>query len=182
MQSVRGHAHADRREKMVTRYGSQPPVNRNRLKPFRITNIIAEPSLDIDIYPKSALTTYPSAKILVFDPGEMVGWAALIDQPDEYSQPYIEVGQAEWHQCRNFAAERIFIERTPYAARRTFDAAPMHFTGIVLGKMHPRQPSYVLPTSLKVAARWFSLPRGHGLGPHAKDALAHLVYVMVTKP
>lgn len=160
---------------------SAPPVNRERLNPFRLINEIGDSHLDLDVYRKSSLGTYPSAEILVFDPGEMVGWARLIDMPDEYNKPFIEVGQAPWWQCRDFAAERVVIERTPYAAQRTFDPWPMYFTGIVLGKIYPREPEYVLPTGLKIAKKWYGLPRGHGLGRHAKDALSHLVYTLVAK-
>lgn len=152
---------------------------------FRLKNIIDIPALDVDIHPKLSLTWHPRYDILVFDPGQMVGWAGLAslgvykDSRRAGTTTHIEVGQGEWHECMNWNAQRVFIETTPYAARRTFDPWPIRFDGAVRAKIHPTEPESCFPTNLHVSKEWFSLPRGHGLGRHAKDALTHLVAVLV---
>lgn len=155
---------------------------------FRLNNIIDIDVLNVDIYPKPSLDSSLKFDILVLDPGQMVGWAGLAREGVYTSggrltgkRPYIAVGQGEWHQCLRFRAERVFVETTPYAARRTFDPWPIRFDGMVRAKIHPDEPESIYPTNLNVAKKWFSLPRSHGLGRHARDALTHLVHVLVTK-
>lgn len=114
--------------------------------------------------------------VLVFDPGLTTGWAGYD------ARVGIVVGQLGWNEFaaeRTWEAFRIVIERTPFAARRTFDTWPLYVTGAVLAHIHPQPVEFVLPTNLKVAKKWFDLPRGHGIGRHAKDALSHLVYTLV---
>lgn len=154
---------------------------------FRVENIIGIPSLDVEVYPKLSLAWFPNYDILVFDPGQMVGWAGYA-KDTVYDNgrvlgvvSYIEVGQGHWHECLDWKAKTVYIEMTPYAAVRTFDPWPIRFDGIVHSKLHPRSPLYVQNTDLKVGREWFKLPKGHGLGRHAKDALTHLVHVLVTK-
>lgn len=137
---------------------------------FVIENVINVPSLDMRVSPSESLEQ--DYDLIVLDPGEMVGWAGV-----RYGA--IEVGQLPWHACLGFGAYQVYIERTPFASRLTFDPWPLYYTGMVIAKLYPMEPHYVLPTNLKVAQKWFKLPRSHGLGPHAKDALAHLVYVLV---
>lgn len=110
--------------------------------------------------------------LLVLDPGRMVGWAGITNN-------LIECGQAEWHHALKWDCDAVFIESTPFAARRTFDTWPMWYTGAVIAKVYPQEVKFVQPTDLKAASKWFSLPRGHSLGVHAKDALTHLVGVLV---
>lgn len=113
-----------------------------------------------------------AVELLVFDPGQMVGWAALENE-------YAFVGQGAWYDCRNYLADEIVIEATPYAAKLTFDTWPIMFEGMVRASIWPKEPLMVQPTALKAARNWYSLPRGHGLGRHAKDALTHLVGYLV---
>lgn len=107
----------------------------------------------------------------------MVGWAGIpcLDRV----HPHIEVGQEAWNDSLFWRAKQVFIESTPFAARRTFDTWPMWYTGAVIAKVYPETPKFVQPTDLKAASKWYSLPRGHSLGVHAKDALTHLVGVLV---
>lgn len=156
---------------------------------FNLENIIGIDALDVPVRTVDKLSGDFST--LVLDPGKMVGWAGVCY--DEYEErtasgstgyvyvgdPYIEVGQAPWHDALRFKAERVVIERTPFASQRTFDTWPLYYTGAVIAKLYPRDVNFVLPTQLKVNQKWFKLPRGHGLGPHAKDALTHLVGVLV---
>lgn len=153
---------------------------------FRLKNIIGLPVLDLDIVPRMSLSPL-RYDILVFDPGQMVGWAGL-ESVGIYEdcrlvghEYHIDVGQGEWHECLSFHAKRVFVETTPYAARRTFDPWPIRFDGMLRAILHRHgeEPESVYPTNLDVARHWFSLPRGHGLGRHAKDALTHLVSVLV---
>lgn len=146
---------------------------------FQLNNIIGLPMLDIDVYPAEVLTWFPRFDILVFDPGEMVGWAGVATNSLDRGYRFIEVGQGPWHECLRFEASRIFIETTPFASQRTFDTWPIRYEGAVRAKIYPKQPGSVRPTDLKVAKKWFRLPRGHGLGRHAKDALTHLIWVLV---
>lgn len=154
---------------------------------FRLKNIIGLPVLDLDIKPRMSLTTYPHYDILVFDPGQMVGFAGLCGEAVyergrlTHVEFHIDVGQGEWHECLSFHAKRVFVETTPYAARRTFDPWPIRFDGMVRAILHPHgeEPESVYPTNLDVARHWFELPKKHGLGRHAKDALTHLVSVLV---
>jgi hypothetical protein len=146
-------------------------ANRDEDLELRVENFIGAPELDYPIRKAELRTTLSGYRILVLDPGKTVGWAGLC-----FGR--IEVGQAPWYKCLDFAAEQVVIERTPFAAQRTFDVWPLYYTGAVIAKMYPREPEYVLPTSLKIAQRWYKLPPGHGLGPHAKDALTHLVWVL----
>lgn len=139
---------------------------------FHLNNIIGIDSLDLPVEPNANL--YGTYELLVLDPGAMVGWAGIRGFTRQ-----IEVGQAEWHECLRWYCEDVVIERTPFAAQRTFDVWPLYYTGAVVAKVYPREPRFVLPTDLKVAQQWYSLPRRHGLGPHAKDALTHLVGVLV---
>lgn len=144
---------------------------------WNLKNIIGIPILDTDVHHKMSLTWFPNYEILVFDPGEMVGWAGIAkDRMSGYT--YIEVGQGPWHECLRFEASTVYVESTPFAARRTFDPWPIRFDGAVRAKLHPKIPLPVSPTTLKVARKWFSLPRKHELGRHAKDALTHLIGVL----
>jgi hypothetical protein len=152
---------------------------------MELTNLIGMEVLDMPVLAQEKLTTFSRFDLLVFDPGHMVGWAGVVSTANYVEQnrvgylQHIEVGQGHWNECLEWVSKQVVIERTPFAARRTFDPWPLYFTGTVLAKMHPQEPSYVMPTNLKVANKWFKLPRGHGLGPHAKDALSHLVYTLV---
>lgn len=143
-----------------------------------IENIIGIPALDIEIFPLPSLALCSAFELLVFDPGSMVGWAGVTTYGGTRPR-CIEVGQEEWYECFRWRADRVVVERTPFAAQRTFDVWPLYFTGAVLAKLYPQEPEFVLPTDLKVAKRWFELPRKHGLGRHAKDALTHLIGTLV---
>lgn len=149
-----------------------------KLEPFLLRNIIDIPALDVDVYPKYSLHSATKFDILVFDPGLMVGWAGTTTYGGTKSA-HIEAGQGNWYDCMRFRADKVFVETTPYAAQRTFDPWPIRFDGIVRAKIFPQTPHPVFPTNLKVAKKWFALPRGCGLGRHARDALSHLVGVLV---
>lgn len=142
-------------------------------KHFNLKNIIGIESLDANVYNTTVFDGYFDR--LVIDPGEMVGWAGTADGD-------ILVGQAPWFECIHdgWNANLIYLETTPYAARRTFDPWPMRFDGIVRAKMYPHAPLPVYPMNLNVSRKWFTVPRGSGIGKHARDALTHLVHVLVT--
>lgn len=156
---------------------------------IELGNVIGIDALDMQVRPTKKLGG--DFSLLVLDPGKMVGWAGVCY--DEYEEqygsdviyrcddPYIEVGQAPWHDALSFKAERVFIERTPFAAQRTFDTWPLYYTGAIIAKLYPREPNFVLPTNLKVAQKWYELPKGHGLGLHARDALSHLIHTLVVE-
>lgn len=142
----------------------------NTIPEFRLNNIIGIAALDSLVCPMQSL--HGDFDILVLDPGEMVGWAGTRDD-------FILVGQGPWFECLSWTAYTVYIEATPYAAKRTFDQWPIRYDGAVRAKIFPDFPLSVFPTNLKVARKWYSLPRGHGIGRHAKDALTHLVSVLV---
>lgn len=142
---------------------------------FNLDNIIGIDALDMDVCPTDSVEEW-NFSLLVLDPGKMVGWAGVLESTQESLGV---VGQAPWYECLDIVAKRVVVERTPYAARRTFDPWPMYYTGMVMAKIFPNEIETVLPTSLKVNQKWFALPKKHGLGPHAKDALTHLVGVLV---
>lgn len=138
---------------------------------FHLNNEIGIDALDLPIHPMQSL--HGTFDLLVFDPGQFVGWAGVRDG-------HVEVGQSPWYEViTSWSCQTVYIERTPFAAIRTFDPWPIRFEGIVHSRLYPIAPKFVSPTSLSVAGRWFSLPKGHGLGRHAKDALTHLVGVLV---
>lgn len=145
----------------------------NTIPEFHLKNIIGIPALDLPVRRMESL--FGSFDVLVLDPGSMVGWAGVTAAPDKA----ILVGQDHWHECLRWYSERVWIEETPFAARRTFDVWPIRYDGAVRAKLWPNVPNRVMPTDLTPAKQWFSLPRGHGLGRHAKDALTHLVGVLV---
>lgn len=139
---------------------------------FQLENIIGIPALDIPVHHYQDIAARHFSR-LVFDPGQMVGWAGTVDDETIYT------GQGEWHTFDEWTADEVWIEATPYAARLTFDPWPIRFDGMVRMMLYPRTPKDVFPTNLHVAKEWFKLPRGHGLGRHSKDALTHLVSVLV---
>lgn len=152
------------------------------------------PTLDIDIWSwgegRPPMPISSGYEKLMIDPGEYVGWAALVREPVYHNSrrvawwDHIECGQGMWWEMLrdrgNFhRVGQVMMESTPVAAIRTMDAWPIRVEGAVRIELFPKEPRMVMPTDLRVARKWFKLPRGHGLGKHANEALAQLLGVLV---
>lgn len=110
---------------------------------------------------------------LAVDPGHTCGWAQRVG-------PTISIGEAFSDEVAVIAENCggwLGLEMPPRNAPRAFEPE-VHWSFGVLRYVRPAH-EVMSVARLRPARKWFTLERGSSVSPHAKDALAHLLYHLV---